>query len=414
MKNLYLFLFLLCVFTLTACHKDDNDSEPTTAENISKSYSGNIPVFTATDNNIYTEALKNLYHAPFEENYPSLQELPLLGQINDEITVDDIMDRFIVSDNWMIPNFRYVIESMPSSFLQLFKPVTAIVMTRDLKPSFYWSKTAAIYLDPNNFYITKEDRDMIPKKVDYRQDYGKNLKFMIPYTYYNNGKFLFQYERNKEDMRNIAFRLLAHELAHANDYISISNITNVPENGNLSEYEHSLLSDKMKINFPLQSKTLKDAAQVRYKGKTITQKLKKLSPSDIVTEFKDDFANNDYNYTTAREDFAMIFEEFVMKYYLNFDKGIAITDTTYNCTVAWGQMGRIREDHLSEKINYIVSSLIPELDVKNALINFGDPIQFTKDLPWRENINRIFINQYMSSKYKTKRKATDDMLAPTD
>lgn len=110
----------------------------------------------------------------------------------------------------------------------------------------------------------------------------------------------------------------------------------------------------------------------------------------------------------------MIFEEFAMKYYLDFDKGVAITDTTYSYTVAWGQMGRIREDHLSEKINYIVSSLITELDVKTTLSSFGDPIAFTKDLTWWENIGRIFIKPHTGTKYKSIREETDNILSPTD
>lgn len=405
-------MFLICVFTLTACHKDDNDSDPTTAESISKYYSGKMPVFSATTNNRYKEALINLYYAPFEETYPTLQELPLIGQINDVITVDDIMERLIVSDNWMASNFRYILESIPSSFLQLFKPITAIVITRDLKPSFYWFTTGAIYLDPTYLYITGSEEQSITPKEDYRTDYGKDLQFKIPSTYYHKGKYLYQHERTKDDMRNIALRVLSHELAHANDYIS--NPKDVPEEGYISNYEYTLLSDKIKERFPLQSDLLKDVAKVRFKGDKINKKLKSLRPSDIIPEFKDDFANNEYNYSNNQEDFAMIFEEFAMKYYLDFDKGVAITDTTYSYTVAWGQMGRIREDHLSEKINYIVSSLITELDVKTTLSRFGDPIAFTKDLTWWENIGRIFIKPHAGSKYKSIRKATDDMLTPTD
>ncbi|MGZ2369994.1 hypothetical protein ACXR6G_09430 [Ancylomarina sp. YFZ004] len=416
MKNLHLSLFLLGVLTLTACQKDNSDPapEPSVEEIIAKHYSGEIPVYGAVDDNTYAESLYNLYRAPFDETYPNLQELPLLGQIHEVITVDDIMERLIVSDDWMASNFRYVLESIPSSFLQLFKPITAIVITRDLKPSFYWPSTAAIYLDPYRFYINAEERATIPTKKDYRNDYGKDFQFVMPYTYYRKGEYLYPSERTKEEMRNIGFNLLAHELAHANDYISAINITDVPKEGYIRDYEHSLLSNKMTKNFPLQSEILKEVGNVRYQGKAITKKLKKLSPADIVSEFINDFSNDDYNYSTDREDFAMIFEEFAMKYYLDFDRGVAVTEKTEYFIVEWGQLGRIREDHLSEKINYVVSSLIPTLDVKSALSSFGDPIPFTKDLNWWENIDRIFITPHISSKYKTIRKATDDMLPPTD
>ena len=90
----------------------------------------------------------------------------------------------------------------------------------------------------------------------------------------------------------------------------------------------------IKESFLLQSELLKDVAKVRFKGEKISKKLKGLLPSDIVPEFKNDFANDDYNYSNNMEDFAMIFEEFAMKYYLNFDKGVAIIDTTYYETVA--------------------------------------------------------------------------------
>lgn len=422
MRNLPLSLFLVCMFTLTACHKDDNDSElttvsnfskPPTNENISKYYSGNVPIFTATIDNRYTAALKRLYYAPFKRTYPTLQELPLIGQDYDVITVDEIMERLIVSDEWMIPNFRYVIESMPSSFLQLFKPITAIIITRDLKPAFYWFDTGAIYIDPLYIYVNKSEEQSIIPKEDYRTDYGKDLQFNIPRTYYQKGEYLYpKHKRTKDDMRNIAFYVLAHELAHANDFISKPK--DFPTEGYIINYKYPKLSDKIKKDFPLQSELLKDVAKVRFKGEQISKKLKDLQAPDIVPEFKNDISNDDYNYTNNMEDFAVTFEEFAMKYYLNFDRGVAITDTTYNNIVAWGQLGRIREDFLSEKINYIVSSLLPELDVKTTLSSFGDPIPFIKNLSWSENIDQIFIKPHAGTKYKSNRKATDDMLPHRD
>ena len=99
-----------------------------------------------------------------EDDPCTLLRLPVIGLESPVPTVDDVMGRVLVSHAWMGRRFREVIESFPPEFLLLFRPITAIVISGDVRPSFYWTTTAATYLDPNTLWLTDEERRTVTQR----------------------------------------------------------------------------------------------------------------------------------------------------------------------------------------------------------------------------------------------------------
>nr|WP_245608445.1 hypothetical protein [Shewanella waksmanii] len=133
-------------------------------------YKPNSPYAAVLDTCVYSNQL----------NEPcNIATLPLIGQQSSRIDKQAIMDRLLVSHQWMGENFeRFLTELDPhSDFATLLQSVTAIVISYDVRPSFYWVVTGAIYLDPNDLWLTPEQRDSINEAPDYRSGFSNELAF---------------------------------------------------------------------------------------------------------------------------------------------------------------------------------------------------------------------------------------------
>jgi hypothetical protein len=125
-----------------------------------------------------------------------------------------------------------------------------------------------------------------------------------------------------------------------------------------------------------------DAAQIAY------------TPTQVGTFFSGDRANDEYNYSTTREDIAMVFEEFMMMRNHTFRRDVAITDkitpttTSSNLIVRWGQRGRIGEASIKPRAQLAVQNLAPwvlQADA-NAVTNLPAPIAMRAGDSWAGNL----------------------------
>ena len=64
----------------------------------------------------------------------SLDTLPLIGMVAEDPSVDEIMQRVLVSHPWMGSRFREILEKMPAEMLLIMRGVTAIVISYDIHP----------------------------------------------------------------------------------------------------------------------------------------------------------------------------------------------------------------------------------------------------------------------------------------
>ena len=168
-----------------------------------------------------------------EEGICNLAYLPFVGQVTKDPTIDDIMDRVVVSHDWMAENFDQFLRQYDQNndFKRLLRSTTAIVISDNVNPSFYWGGTGTMYLSADYLWMTPEQRDTLTESVDFRSGFARSFDYVFDFDYErNNESVLFNRDyrpdrqgRTSRRLDTIAMplaSLLYHELAHANDYFS--------------------------------------------------------------------------------------------------------------------------------------------------------------------------------------------------
>jgi hypothetical protein len=298
-------------------------------------------VFPYNSNSPYADSLVNCIYSNTLTSSCTLAQTPLLAEevkgSTEPPSIAMIMDRVLVSHQWMGDRFKEFLlnNDTNNDVKNLLRATTAIVIAYDIRPSFYWAATGAIYLDAENFWLTPEERDTINEAPDYRADFGKDLQFVMPWRYVRNNEYASKrfsiterLARSAEDGLYRLISLMYHELAHANDYfpsyewyVHNSN-ERVLDAARSSDYE----SDKLAISLPLASQEMVDLGQVSFAGNTATNTQKNYLPIDIENFFKPDRASDYYAYSSLREDYAMLFEELMMQSRFNVIRDVAITN----------------------------------------------------------------------------------------
>lgn len=301
--------------------------------------------------------------------------LPLIGSETLRPTVQDILDRTLVSHTWMGDSFKYYLENSitGSDMLNLLRGVTAIVISYDVRPSFYWAATGAIYLDANNFWQTPFERDTLNDQPDFRSDFGNDLNFSFFWRYTNNNDYYPQgrypkserQPRNFKDLEASISWLMYHELAHANDFFPATAWQTISPNVTPLTYfqNNGANSDELARLYPLRSSEMHALAEVSFGGQSADVQQRHYRGVDIETFFTPDISPSYYSYYTVREDFATLAERFFMLYRLGAEADIAIVDgqTNDDFIVIWGQRNRITDPALRERTAFAVSRVYPEL-----------------------------------------------------
>lgn len=398
-------LAVLLVVFLTACGGGgDDDGKHQVVGDASDNFSGEITAFAANNDSPYKDILADSVYFVTSKSSPVLSVLPLIGQEYDNPTIENVMDRVIITHNWMGNRFKELLQVLPDDLLQLMKSVTAIVIASDIRPAFYWSFTGAIYLDPQYLWLTYEEKMTINQKIDYRSGFAGELNYRTPWRYVKNNDYIYEgfdwdstEYRTIEDTKYKFAELLYHELAHANDFFPPSMVSDISPNQTVYDASVSIkgnrISDIIKNIYPLNSDILRELAQVIYKGNTPTDEQISMTPEMIVEEFENDWANDDYNYYTQYEDLAMIFEEVMMYYHFGIERDFAITKvpevenpTGSDYIVVWGQRNRIADSNVKNKAKLIVSYILPELDLSDYFNNLSAPIEMEAEKNWIENL----------------------------
>lgn len=353
----------------------------------------------------YANSLRRCVYSNQLSSPCTINTLPLIGQVSDTLDKQAILDRVLVSHQWMGDNFAAFLTDLDpnSDFARLLQSVTAVVISSDIRPSFYWVVTGAIYLDPEDLWLSASERDTINEAPDYRADFGNDLQFIMPWRYVKNNQYASSnYSRNARNNRNLAAlqpdlsSLLYHELAHANDFFPRSIHSSLQGPTLLDDFSRrnnaqALISDTVTARYPLTSNEMKALAQVSFMGNSASTSQKAFVASDITSFFSNDIANDFYAYSTSREDTAMLFEEAMMSYRLGVLRDVAITDnpptvTADTITVDWGQRGRIADDSLQGRAALVIDSILPELDGNALLTSLAEPIPMIEGKSWRENL----------------------------
>lgn len=401
----------------------------------------NAPQISDNDNIAYDTQLATVF--PFNANSPyadvlvdcvysntidfretcRFNQLPLIAQDTTTPTVDDIMDRVVVSHKWMGQRFKEFLQTSDQhgDFKNLLRATTAIVISYDVRPSYYWAVTGAIHLDPNDLWLTPDERDTINQTPDFRASFGDTLNFVMPWRYVKDNSYAsFSYpedirvSREAEDGVYELAALLYHELAHANDYFPQSEWASLNRNDRIldavekSQQGTGINSDKLSIALPLYGTEMYRLAQVRYQGETATAQEKNYSPSDVSSFFSPEHAPHFYNYSSKREDYAMLFDEIMMKARYDVDRDIAVTNQPQSAgedyIVTWGQRGRIGDNNIKPRVEYVTTRILPEFsEASDVISSLSTPIAMQAGETWAENLT------ISPNVEKTSKTATDDL-----
>lgn len=316
-------------------------------------------------------------------NLCPLWQLPMLAQEAELPSVEQVMDRVLVSHDWLGRNFEQFLRQHDTrgDFRRMLRSTTAIVLSTHVRPSFYFAGTGAIYLDADSFWLTPEERDLINESPDYRSDFGNALQFDMRWRYVRDGRNLFAFydpearvARTLDAVHDETAWLLYHELAHALDYVPPAEYAFLRSDltvwGNITPRfnSYALTSDRLAASHPLTAWDMFDLARVMYRGVTPTPEQLAFTPAQVAALFAADLATDDYAYTTAFEDVAMTLEELLMQRRLGIRRDVAVTDRYPSGTpgsqviVRWGQRGRSGEPALRERARFVAQQLVPWLD----------------------------------------------------
>ncbi|MGJ8669153.1 MAG: hypothetical protein ACSHXK_06660 [Oceanococcus sp.] len=332
-----------------------------------------------------------------------LQQLPLLGMQIEQPSKADIMARVATTHLWMAQRFSELLDAMPAEMYQLMRSVSAIIIGADVRPSFYWQHTGAIYLDPAGLWLTVEEKRSIDPAPDYRQNFGQALQFNVISRYVRDNAYAWygysledESERELDDIILPMARLLFHELAHAGDFFpqnSLSGLSSqltVAQAADQIERQQQQISQDLQARFPLQSQLYAELAEVRFLGREARPSEASLKAEEVVAEYRDDGSNDDYAYTSRFEDVAMLFEETMMAMSFAVERDIAIAPVPAageNHIVEWGQRRRIRAPEVEQRARFVAQSLLPDAAVDAFFVQYSAAQSLRSGASWNDNLD---------------------------
>ena len=383
------------------------------------------------------QLIECVYSNTTEYDVCTFGQSPLIAQITTTPTVDDIMDRVIVSHQWMGDQFKRFLENYDPNddFKNLLRATTAIVISYDIRPSFYSPTLGAIYLDPDDLWETPAQRDTMNQAPDFRAGFGAELQFEMPWRYVKGNDYAsyssrlrYRLSRSLEDSKYSFSALLYHELAHANDFFPSTrwltySTTKTVYDAVVEVYNaNQILSDYLQDNYALDTlyasggqNELTKLAQVRFQDPSlVTQQQIGYSMTDVADMFKTEGAPQFYSYSSTREDLAILFDGFMMFARYGVSRDVGVSDQQYSDFV-WGQRDRMGESWIKPRLSFVATRVLPEFTEASAVVqNLAPPIALQDNKTWRDS---VVIDGLTELTAKTKGRASvarDPRLVPQD
>ena len=356
----------------------------------------------------YTEALNNCLYNSQVRRSCTFATLPLIGQVNNQPDIEQILARTLVSHDWMGEAFARFLRSSAAGpdIVQLLGATTGVVIAYDIRPSFYWSATGAIYLDANNLWQTPAERDTLDLAPDYRIAYGNTLAYRTSWRYIKDNAYYYpqpgtapaeRQPRSQPQVEAALSWLLYHELAHANDVFAPQRWQQLkPTDSPLTfANQNGYLSDALAASDGLHSVILKALAQVDFGGAMATAEQEAYRAWEVASMFNDEAGLTMYSFYTPREDFALLFERFMMKYRLGIDADVGFFDSpaqiadenTGALPIVWAQRNRFNAAHMQPRVAFAIENILPNIDIASAQNTFPTPVMLPANQDWFSTVS---------------------------
>ncbi|TCS40344.1 hypothetical protein [Reinekea marinisedimentorum] len=304
---------------------------------------------------------------------------PLGMGVSGDVSESDVASRLVVSHDWMADSFLDALDYIDDqNLLNLFKAVNTIVISYEIDGSFYHAYTASIYIDPRYLWRNTEEWETINDEDDSCGCSEYPLQFYPARRFVDAGSGDYSTWSNSYNSETYNYRytyqlapklysLLAHELAHANDFVPPELLASLGSSGTIYDYIYSntRVSSDLDELYPLSSDLVMEAADVYYNESEASAGLIASTGEDIGLEFEDDGASYFYSYTNSREDLATLVEISMMylKYGAVLDVGFTnIPDVeSPECDdylIEWGQRHRLADADVNNRAAYVAGRII--------------------------------------------------------
>lgn len=353
---------------VVGCGRDNLENDTSSSETRNNDYTN---THAYLPNSPYINVLKECVLIEDEKDSCTLSKLPLLGQENYTITKEMILNRLLVSHQWMGDRFSQMLDLYSDKMIQqLFRATTAIVIDDDIKPAYFWAVTGAIYLDPSYIWMTQNEKQTITEKDDYRSNFDSELLFLEGTIYRYNGASLYTQDQENRSARDVELSLaglLYHELTHANDFVPPSELSKLDSSksilDNVLALGGSRTSEQLYSHSPAESDTLEALGQVLYRGNTPTASQKQLSGVEVGQMFNNDVTDAMYAYATPYEDTAMLVQSAMMKYFYQVDSfQLFLNAEDYKnnkSTLEWGIKNPLLKSRVLDRAIFVANRILP-------------------------------------------------------
>ncbi len=335
-----------------------------------------------------------------------LSELPYIGQTSNVISIDQVMQRVLVSHDWMGVRFEEMLRSMPRDLVQLFAPVTAIVIGSDVRPSSFTPALGMIMLDPEYLWLSTAERQTVSVAEDFRTDFGADLQFVgLSRLLYGEEYTSYFWpegtERMKEYIEIPLARVLYHELAHANDYVQRESLATLDSSGTAFDAIEklndrtisTLLTNDASLTTP--NVFFDELADIRFRDAEPTAQHTTTQPDFVGALLAAAGKIQFYSYVSTKEDVATLFESAMMKHHYNVDTHVAFTnkpadEENAQCDdyiVGWGVRNRLASPLVIPRAKFVVQSIMQApYNITNLLDNqLGTVVPLREGEGWCES-----------------------------
>lgn len=258
--------------------------------------------------------------------------------------VETILSSTLISHEWQKERFRSFLLKTRPEIISMMSCVKGVAISSDIRPSFYYSPSGAIYLDARYFAATPEEAGTVSTNPDAREQNFDQIDLLF---------FTIDTVKPKtaEEARYLDLEsLLAHELAHACDFKA------AVVNGNY-------LSDALPET---PENAVYQLAQWLYFGDaSAKEKLAKYTPAEIGKSYEESPIVDIYGYGNQFEHLAMIVQNHLA---FEFDGNNRIDLLTDNpkenqnireFPIYWGMTGKFCQPQLFDQGREMTAKTVP-------------------------------------------------------
>lgn len=309
----------------------------------------------------------------------TLATLPYIGQTTDNITVNDILERTLVTHDWMGERLGDLLNAMPADLLPLFAPVTSVIIGSEIRPSSFNSGLGRMKIDADHLWLTVAEKRTISQEEDFRTNFGADLQFVSFWRLMKGDEYAIPRSslsddnpREFNDTILKAARPLYHELAHANDLVRPANIKSFSQN--LTPYDASDLFPEQRVGSQLYDDEslsvprsfLYSLARVRYADETPSEIERSYLPDFVGSEMGTEGKQTFYGYFTIGEDVATLFAQTMLSFHFGIETHVGFMNKPANeadafCNdyiVSWGVRNRLAAPLVAPRARFVTEKMI--------------------------------------------------------